>query len=118
MNSLVNNLAFKRGIRNIWSGFYNMRYLGGVQQSSSGANIFSNSINQWKNPLYPLINRESKFAELFEAASKSKYISASIIAVDISEVTQLDSYREGYPFTVYNIIYTHNRLHMLNSINY
>ena len=104
MNSLSNIpkciLSLKKALRGIWPGYFAFRYLNTFSIKSYGP-VGSYSMSHWKNVKSPLIFKESKYIELFEAAEKSKFIAASLISVDISEVnSSIDSYREGYPFTV------------------
>ncbi len=103
MKGINFNLSLKSKFRNLWGGYFSFRYLN-TTSLSNWANygpVFKYSHNRWLNPSSPLTFEESKFNELFEAADKSKLISASLLAVDISEVsTTIDSFREGYPFTV------------------
>lgn len=45
--------------------------------------------------------RDSKFNELFEMADKAKYIGASMLTIDIAELSSsVDNFKENYPFTV------------------
>jgi len=90
----------KTKLRSLWGGFYNVRYLNVFQRPNNGS-VYQYSYNKWINPTSPLLFQESKFSDLFEYASKSKYLSASMLAVDITEVSSsIDTYKENYPFTV------------------
>jgi hypothetical protein len=40
------------------------------------------------------------YPEIFEFKDKSKFISATLISKDISDLTLLDNYKENYPYTV------------------
>jgi hypothetical protein len=97
-NVMILNL--KKNLRNLWSGYFGFRYLNSFSIKNLGP-VSSFSVNRWKSVSSPLLFEETKYIELFEAAEKSKFIAASLLSVDICEVnTSLDSYREGYPFTV------------------
>ena len=106
MNFFLNGShSFKTRVRGLWGGYFSFRYLNTNKLSDNKKYdaVLNYSFDKWRNPISPLFNKQSKFVELFEAADKSKFISASLIAVDISEVSSnIDSYREGYPFTVIN----------------
>lgn len=97
------NLFIKSKLRSLWSGYFSFRYLNTTALSNVNnySPVFKYSFKKWQNPTSPLLFEESKYIELFEAADKSKYIASTLLTVDISEVSSvLDSYREGYPFTV------------------
>ena len=96
----ANVFSFKKSLRNLWSGYFSFRYLNSFSVKNFGP-VSGFSFNRWKSVSSPLLFEETKYIELFEAAEKSKFIAASLLSVDISEVnSSLDSYREGYPFTV------------------
>ena len=97
----INNyICLKSKIRGLWSSYFNLRYLNIFRKPNKGI-VYQHSFNQWKNPASPLVFQESKFDDLFEYASKSKLLSASMIDVDIVEVSgSIDNYKEAYPFTV------------------
>ncbi len=100
--SKTSNYIFniKQRLRNLWSGYFGFRYLNSTSVKNFGQ-VFSFSYNRWRNVSSPLIFEESKYIELFEAADKSKFIAASLLSVDISEVnSSIDNFREAYPFTV------------------
>jgi hypothetical protein len=99
-NTAKYTLFFKNKARSLWGGYFGFRYLAASSIKTNGP-VISYSYNRWKNNTSPLLFEESKFIELFEAADKSKLIAASLLSVDIADVnTSIDSYREGYPYTV------------------
>jgi hypothetical protein len=100
INFRFKSLDFKRSLRNLWKGYFRYRYLFNAPVRELGP-IFKYSEQRWSNVSSPLFFEESSYAELFESADKSKLIAASLLSVDISEVSSsIDSFREGYPYTV------------------
>ena len=92
--------SLKKALRGVWPGYFAFRYLNTFSIKSFGP-VGSYSVSRWKNVTSPLMFKESKYIELFEMAEKSKYIAANLVSVDIADVSSaIDSYREGYPFTV------------------
>jgi hypothetical protein len=80
---------------------YNIRYLGLFSKSHKGE-IYKHSFeNQYRYSNF-FFNEESRFNELFELAEKSDLFSASMLQMDISELSSVDNYKENYPFTVIN----------------
>ena len=103
--SISKYLLVKSKLRGVWSSYFNFRYLNIFSKSNNGQ-VYTHSFNDWRHPTSPLLFQESKFNDLFEFASKSKLISASLLAVDIIEVSgSIDCYKEGYPFTVRLFLY-------------
>lgn len=86
--------------------FYNLRYFGvfNVRNKLNPNNhIYENSFSQNFNQSNFIVGNETKMHELFELSEKSDLFSASMLQVDISEISSVDTYKENYPFTV--IIY-------------
>jgi hypothetical protein len=105
MNKLTSSsnyvLRMKQAFRNLWSGYFSFRYLNSTSIKNFKP-VFGYSYNKWKDVSSPLLFEESRYVELFEAADKSKFIAASLVSVDLAEVnSSIDSFREGYPYTVY-----------------
>jgi hypothetical protein len=108
------SLELKNYFRNLWKGYFFYRYLFKSPSKQLGP-IFRYSEQNWSKVSSPLFFEESSYAELFESADKAKLIAASLLSVDISEVSSsIDSFREGYPYTVYILFL--NRLPSLSSI--
>ena len=110
------NLMFKVMFRNtIGQTYFKFRYLNTFNIGLNGQ-VYKNSIDYYmKNPS-PLNFPESKYQELFEIADKVKFLSASLIQIDINELNTVDSFKEGYPYTV--IFSIKNRDHMLKYKKY
>lgn len=104
--SIKSFLRLKSTLRGLWSSYFNLRYLNVLNKKTTYGEVHKYSFDQWRHPSSPLIFEESKINDLFEYASKSKYLSSSLLAVDIVEVSaSVDSYKEGYPFTVIIILF-------------
>ena len=104
-NSTKNYLLLKSKLRNLWSSYFNIRYLNVFGRENNGE-VYKYSFNDWKHPSSPLFFQETKFNDLFEFASKAKLLSASLLTVDVVEVSaSIDCYKEGYPFTVRLFLY-------------
>jgi len=100
IETINNYLRLKSFFRGLGSFYFNLRFLNVLRKPNNGE-VYKYSFNQWRHPNSPLIFQESKINDLFEYASKSRYLSSSLLAVDIAELTSsIDSYKEGYPFTV------------------
>ncbi len=94
------NLRFKNLFRRmIGQTYFKYRYLNTLNLSLNGQ-VYKNSIDHFINNPSPLNFPESKFQELFELADKVKFLSASLIQIDIMELNTMDSFKEGYPYTV------------------
>lgn len=85
----------------IFPQFYNIRYLGLFSKNQTGE-IYKHSFETHYNSNF-FFNEESRMNELFELAEKSDLFAASMLQVDISEISSVDTYKENYPFTVNKI---------------
>lgn len=95
------NLTIKRTLRNTFgNNYFKLRYLNSMNVKLDGQ-VYKNSIDSYTNNVSPLFFSESKIHELFEVADKAKFLSASLIQIDIQEVNTIDNYKEAYPYTVY-----------------
>jgi hypothetical protein len=98
------NIGIKRVFRRTFGSIYfKFRYLNASNISLNGQ-VYKNSFDYYTNNVSPLYFSESKMQELFELADKAKFLSASLIQIDIQEVNTVDNHKEGYQYTV-RIIY-------------
>lgn len=94
---------FRQKFRNVFKNYFNYRYLL-TKNTFNFGKIFKFSKDQFQ-VAKPLANYESKMQELFELSSKAKFFSASLLSINISECSTVDSYKENYPFTVNNFFF-------------
>ena len=71
--------------------FFNLSYFSNIKQDSELSNYFylkslGSNYDQYVN-------------EIFEMKDKSKYIAASLVSKDITELGSLDNFKEDYPYT-------------------
>ncbi len=93
------SIGIKRLLRQTFGSFYfKFRYLNKSNISLNGQ-VYKNSFEGYNNNLSPLFFSESKMQELFELADKAKFLSASLIQIDIQEINSVDNYKEGYLYT-------------------
>jgi hypothetical protein len=98
------NHSIKRLLRQTFGSFYfKFRYLNALNVNFKGQ-VYKNSFENYSKNISPLYFSESKVQELFELADKAKFLSASLIQIDIQEVNSVDNYKEGYQYTVRNIL--------------
>lgn len=93
------NHSIKRLFRQSFGSFYfKFRYLNALNVNLKGQ-VYKNSFDHYTKNISPLYFSESKMQELFELADKAKFLSASLIQIDIQEVSSIDNYKEGYTYT-------------------
>ncbi len=95
-------LYFKSAFRTLFGWTFKYRYLNSSKMISGYGPVFKYSFDKYKNSSNPLFFEESRMIDLFETSEKVKYLSATLINVDSSELIVLDSFRENYPYTVYH----------------
>jgi hypothetical protein len=94
------NLFFKRNFRSLFGPlYYKLRYLNTNNVNTDGQ-VYKTSMDHYINNPSSLFFSESKMQELFEYADKAKFLGASLLSIDISEINVIDSYKENYPYTV------------------
>ncbi len=94
------NLKVKSMLRKTFGlTYFKFRYLNAMNVNLSGQ-VYKNSFDYYTNNVSPLYFSESKMQELFELADKAKFLSASLIQIDIQEVNTIDNFKEGYQYTV------------------
>jgi hypothetical protein len=94
------NLFYKKTFRNLFGAFYfKLRYLNLTNIETNGQ-VYKHSLDYYINNTNSLFFTESKMQELFEYSDKAKFLSASLLSIDISEINTIDSFKENYPYTV------------------
>jgi hypothetical protein len=94
------NLSYKQNIRKFFGPIYfKLRYLNLTNIDTNGQ-VYKNSLDHYINNTSSLFFSETKIQELFEYSEKSKFLSASLLEIDVSELATVDSYKENYPYTV------------------
>lgn len=94
-----NLIVLKNIVRSIGAKLYNFRYLNTLNFASDKP-VYAYSLFKYKHGNSPMFFRESKVHELFESSDKAKYLAATLISIDSSELGTVDSYKDNYPFTV------------------
>jgi len=79
--------------------FFNLRYLN-LHKIKKPGEIYKYSLEKYALPKTNLPFEESKFEELFEIADKLEFLAASMLEVDIAELSSIDNFKENYTFTV------------------
>lgn len=89
----------KYHLKKSFSIYFNMRYLNTLKIKNPGE-IYKYSFEKYASPKTNLSFEESKFEELFEIADKLEFLAASMLEIDIAELSSIDNFKENYTFTV------------------
>ena len=72
--------------------------------SNKRGEIYDHSYKKYFFQSNFFFNEETRMHELFELAGKADFIAASMLQVDFSELSSVDTFKENYPFTVINFL--------------
>lgn len=76
-----------------------MRYLNVLFAPKKG-DIYKHSFKEYALPRTRLKFGDSKLEELFEMADKAEYLAASMLEIDLAELSSTDNFKENYTYTV------------------